>query len=61
LNNTATSSLNSNATNAAVQDFANWIVGNEGQRLLQDAQYPSIYDSNLLKLYLKQKLGAVTQ
>jgi phosphate transport system substrate-binding protein len=61
LNNTATSSLNSNATNAAVQDFANWIVGNEGQRLLQDAQYPSIYDSNLLKLYLKQKLGIVTQ
>ena len=47
----------SNATSDAVKDFAKWMAGIQGQRVIGDAQYPAIYDTELMKTYLKQKLG----
>ena len=46
-----------NSQTVAVKDFVRWLAGPQGQRIVQDAQYPAIYDSDLLKAYLKRQLG----
>jgi ABC-type phosphate transport system substrate-binding protein len=44
---------------AAVIDLVKWIVGERGQKILQDTQYPSIYEQNeALKNYLNTTLAS---
>ncbi|MEO9362764.1 MAG: substrate-binding domain-containing protein [Nitrososphaera sp.] len=42
----AGSSSSSSSKDAAVIDLVRWIAGSEGQRILQDMQYPSVYVQN---------------
>jgi hypothetical protein len=43
---------------AAVIDLMRWIAGTEGQRVLQDMQYPSVYEqSKDLKAFADRVLG----
>jgi phosphate transport system substrate-binding protein len=47
---------------AAIIDFMQWIVGSEGQQILQDMQYPSIYEQNNdLKAFADRVLGVKTE
>lgn len=42
---------------AAIIDLVKWIVGEQGQKILQDMQYPSIYEQNeALRNYLNTTL-----
>lgn len=44
---------------AAVVDLVRWIVGEQGQKILQDMQYPSIYEQNeTLRNYLNTTLAS---
>jgi ABC-type phosphate transport system substrate-binding protein len=46
---------------AASLDFARWISGSGGQRMLADVQYPSIYDQREELRALADALAAETQ
>ena len=45
----------SNGTASYVSNFVNWINSDEGQQIVRDTQYPSVYDSKTLKSYLVQE------
>ncbi|AIC16717.1 substrate-binding domain-containing protein [Nitrososphaera viennensis] len=46
---------------AAVIDFVRWIAGSEGQRILNDMQYPSVYEQNKdLEAFADRVLGTRT-
>lgn len=47
--------------NGAVIDFARWISGSEGQQVLNDMQYPSIYKNGALGPYAARLAGNATQ
>ncbi|HVX02405.1 MAG TPA: substrate-binding domain-containing protein, partial [Nitrososphaera sp.] len=53
-----TGGASSNDKNAAAVDFIRWIVGKEGQQILQDMQYPPIYRQNKdLEAFADKVLG----
>ena len=52
-NNTA--NYADNQTAAAVKDFARWMVSMEAQKMLNDVQYPSVYSSDVLSAYIREK------
>lgn len=47
---------------AAVMDFVRWIAGREGQQVIKDMQYPSVYaESKELAAFAEKVLGTTTK